>query len=434
MHEPPRESRLRRAAPALAAFGVAAVLVTAHVAAYEMVSPFDEGVHFDYVVKVLEGDVVTKGERLGQVAMREIACRGVDLEGLVPPPCEAGRTYKAAAFPNEGYNSADIHPPVYYGITAVIGRALVALGLAPDLFAAGRLVGILWLALGLLATWYLGRELRIPTLPLAVALALVASTPTLLHSSSTITNDSVALLAGAAVVLTMLRWESGRGSLWLMSVAAVLAIAIKATNIVIIGVAALYLLLRRPGPEEPSVGKSKTGLLVLVGSGLATLAVWVVVHAATSAPVVTPLDRALQGGGLRLMDVLAHLTSLVSPVGFGLPTELLGGDAFWAIGAVTGAMMMGATIGTLLRGSSGDRPDSLAVAAAITTLLGGTVFGIASFAFFGKVIVSPRYGLVLIAVLVVVLASAMRSRAVVWSLAAFAGGQFLLVMGTLLAA
>lgn len=430
MDQPAGPSRWRALLPGLAILAAVGVLVTAHIAAYRKISPFDEGVHFDYVVKAGRGEIIGKGERLGQLAMSEMACRGVDIRGLLLPPCDS-EPFEPAAFPNDGYNSADIHPPVYYGITGVLARGLVAVRIAPDLFTAARLVGILWLGLGLAAIWYLGRDLGIGSVQLGVVLGTLAGAPTLLHASATVTNDATGVLAGAALVWAALRWERERGSPWVVGLIAFLAISVKTTNIVTVGVLAFYLLLR-PRAEEPARPRSNrwTAMGAMLGGTAAALVLWGVIHAAASEAVVTPIDEYARD--LDLPELLSNLTMMLTPVNYGLPTYILGSRAFDTLGGVLAVLIIAATLHPVLRGSYADPMKRLAASGGLAMLFGGAAFAVMSYAVFGAVIVSPRYGLSLIPVLVVALASAIRSRAVLWGLGAFAVGQFALVLGRLL--
>ncbi|MGH2692272.1 MAG: hypothetical protein ACRDHM_07180, partial [Actinomycetota bacterium] len=317
--------------PALLIFAAVSVLVVAHAAAYRPLSPFDEGVHFDYVIKASRGEIVNRGEKLGQEAMREIACRGMDLKGLLLPPCDAPR-FEPEAFPGEGFSSAEIHPPVYYGITGLLARGLVDARIAPDMFAAARLAGILWLGLGLLIIWYTGKEFGVATAPLAVVVAAVAATPTLLHASATVTNDITGVVAGGLLVWVTLRWERGSSPLWLLGVVAFLALALKTTNGLAVGLCALYLLLRGRPPDESIRARrsNRAGIAMLLGSAALSLVAWVVIHALVATPVDIPTDDP--SGGLRLFDVLANLTTLITPVNYGLPTSILGGTHFDVVG------------------------------------------------------------------------------------------------------
>ena len=415
--------------PALLIFAAASVLVGGHVAAYRPLSPFDEGVHFDYVIEASRGELVRRGERLGPEAMRVVACRGIDIDGVALPPCDPAKLVPEA-FPGLGFSTADIHPPVYYGITGLVARGLVAAGIAPDMFTAARLVGILWLGLGLLLIWYAGRELGVGAARLAVVVAALVATPTLLHASATVNNDTTGLVAGGLLALVTLRWERGSSPLWLVGVAAFLALALKTTNALAVLVCAVYLLLRPRPSDEPDRPRrsNRPGVAMVLGGAAVSLVGWVVIHALLATSVELPPDAAAPPG-LRALDVLSHLTTLITPVSYGLPaTEVLGEVAFWAIGGYLGVLMVGATVGPVLRGSFSERRDRLAASAGITMLLGGVLLALASFGLYGRVTVSPRYGISLIPVLAVALAAALRSRPALWGLGVLAAGQLGLIL------
>ena len=433
-----RRSRLLGFLPALLIFGTVSVLVVAHVEAYPFVSPFDEGTHFDYVVEASRGGIVRRGEKLGPEAMREIACRGIDFEGIVEPPCDKPR-HDPEKFPLEGFSSAEVHPPLYYAITGILARGLVATGAVEDMFTAARLIGILWLGLGLLVMWHAGRELGIGTAPLAAVTLAMAGTPTLLHASATVTNDTTGLVAGGLLVWVTLRWERGRSPLWLVGAIAFMALAFKATNSLAVAVCVVYLLLRsrRPAGEQAETEAAtarnrRVGIAVLVGSMLVSVAAWVVIHGLIATPVVVPIPGAV--GELRLLDVVENLTTLITPVSYGLPTDALGTPPYWALGGILGVLVLGATVYPVLRATFSERWERLAGSAGLTMLLGGGAFALVSYFLYGNVTVSARYGLSLIPVLGVALAAAIKWRPALWALAVFAVGQFALVLSALVSA
>lgn len=427
-------SKLRSVAPALAIMASAAVVVSAHVAAYRPLSPFDEGVHFDYAYKVARGELVHKGETIGQVAMREMSCRSVDLTGLVLPPCMQG-TYSPQDFPNRGYNSADIHTPLYYAASGLVGRVLHSTGIVESPVTATRLPGILWFGLGLLTVWYLGKEAGVATGPLAVVVTLVAVSPPLVHATATVNNDATALAAGGVLGLLTLRWERGAAPLWLLGLAALVGVTLKSTNIIAVVLCAIYLLLRRGRGVEEDRKSPWPAIAVLMGSAAAAVLAWTAIHGAMAEPVVTPLDRRFEAAGLGLVDFLGPITSLVSPVSYGLPTrEVLAGATFGAVGGVLGALMIAASIFPLMRGSLSERREHLSASAGLTILTGGFLFTLGYLLLLGEAIgVSPRYGFSLMPALAVAVAAALTSRWAVRGLAAFAVGHVILVLGTLVA-
>lgn len=140
--------RWRHVIVVLTVIGACAFLISLHVRAYTTLSPIDEGVHLDYLYKVMHGRLVHREDVLSQEVMGEGNCRGLDLPGVVLPTCRPAGTYRPEEFPAGGVNYADIHPPTYYGLTAGPAVLLMAAGV-DSLVDAGRLVGILWLGAGI---------------------------------------------------------------------------------------------------------------------------------------------------------------------------------------------------------------------------------------------------------------------------------------------
>src|SRR6478672_4908576 len=145
-------------AAAVALMALAAVLVVLHVRAYTALSPLDELQHVDYLDQASRFDFVHDGERVGQLAMREQACRTVDSPGFVSPPCHA-RHLTPVQFQEGGFNTASGDPPTYYAVTGLLARVAIHLPGVDSLVTGGRLVGALWLGLGLIGTFVLARRL-----------------------------------------------------------------------------------------------------------------------------------------------------------------------------------------------------------------------------------------------------------------------------------
>jgi 4-amino-4-deoxy-L-arabinose transferase-like glycosyltransferase len=129
--------------------------------------------------------------------MREEACRGID-SPFKPPPCNSNLT--PDQFQEQGYNTAAVHPPGYYFATAAVASILVAVHGTHDLVTAGRLVGILWLGLGLALTWFAARRLGSGTAARTAVIMMVASAPAVVYYDSIINTDAAAIFAGALVL------------------------------------------------------------------------------------------------------------------------------------------------------------------------------------------------------------------------------------------
>ena len=235
---------LRRPGTLVAALLVlfSSVIVALHIDAFTVVSPVDELQHIDYLYRASDGGIVRLGDRVGESAMREQACRGHAFPVLMPP-CDAP-DLRPEQFQEEGVNTAYIHPPAYYTITGVTARVVRAALGHQGLFTAGRYVGAAWLGAAVVLMWLLMREFRVPIAARGVVLVIVITAPTVVLASATIGPDATALATGAAVLLATLLAERGRVHWLVPAVMAAIAIAFKATNIAGVGVCVLYLVAR----------------------------------------------------------------------------------------------------------------------------------------------------------------------------------------------
>lgn len=183
------------------------------------VSPIDEYDYTDALDKADRGELSNTGDKVDQYARQVTVCRG--LIAINPPaPDACGLPQSDAAVPRNGFTAADIHPPTYFFLTAVVSKAVRAVGLTNDLLIAGRLVGALWLTLGMLAMVALARAWGAGWVtPMLTAMAIGAS-PLLVSVSGYLTPDALGLLVGSGALLATTRWQQGRlhwGPLLLMS-------------------------------------------------------------------------------------------------------------------------------------------------------------------------------------------------------------------------
>lgn len=208
---------------------------------HEELSPVDELQHIDYLYKAPA--VVHSGEKVGQDAMREQACRGL-LTWADPVACTPLGTYRTQDFQESGSNTAAIYTPLYYTITKVVATPLQAVLGLDSLVTAARLVGGLWLAGGLVMTLLVARRLGAHPYVATALLMATASVPTVLYPAATVTPDAAALLGGAALVWSVLWWQDAPSRRWwLPALLGAVVVAFKALNIVVVVLVALYVLL-----------------------------------------------------------------------------------------------------------------------------------------------------------------------------------------------
>jgi hypothetical protein len=285
----PRESRLEqltRRYPRALTMLVLTVLVLAlnvmHIQGYAFLSPYDENHHIDYAYRAAHGEIVIQPDALfAEEILPEFACHGSQVAGW--PEC--GRDdYEPEAFGWRGVNSAVGHPPYYYVSTGVTARALGALPVTPNSFVTwARVLGSAWLLLGCYLTLRIADSFRIKRVITFFALLLLATTPVLLHASTTVNSDASAFAGGALLLLACLAWDRGR-SLWVPAIGAFACAALDPNNGVAFLVVLIFLGLRASGRlslDEASDGREAKdylwAALVIVGAGALAVLSWRVV-------------------------------------------------------------------------------------------------------------------------------------------------------------
>lgn len=262
-------------------------LVSVHIHENPMLSPIDEGAHYDYVTRIADGGFPRLGQRLQPSSLRLLACTGTALSGLVTPPCNAP-VLRASQFPGGGYQYEAQQPPTYYAITVPlrwVGIHVLGLG---DL-AGTRATGVLWLVAGLLMLWAAGRIMGLSPVAIGVGVLLLATAPLVVYQSSVVSNDVPSIFSGCLIAfLGALAWRRpGRWAPPTFFIAGLFVASIKATDVLPIVVAsALFAMMawsrRISGTGRASAAWSSfrrwwpNGGALLLG-GLISVVMWIVV-------------------------------------------------------------------------------------------------------------------------------------------------------------
>ena len=190
-------------------------------------SAFDEATHVDYVWRLANGVVPAAGSELAPEVLDEWSCRSQDNLEAALPPC--GSATAASAYPGAGLNYNFPHPPLYYGITALVVRAVELTGVDSSFVDVARLTGAAWLAAALVGLYLLLRTWSVPRSMALASGALLAAVPAVAHASSIVTNDAPAALSGvlALWVLTRIVLKEKLG--WILPT--VLTLAVAATKL-----------------------------------------------------------------------------------------------------------------------------------------------------------------------------------------------------------
>jgi hypothetical protein len=346
--------------------------------------------------------------------------------------------------PNYGLTTEFQQPPLYYAVPAA--GLWVSAHLLPghlDEISVMRMTGALWLALGLGLLWLLWRDLGVPWLPrVGLSLALIAA-PTLLLAQSTVNNDSTALAAGAAVTLATLRWAAGRLPLWVPLLLAVIALALKVTNVAVLLMACAFVLVRRLQQSDRARQKWRSvlapGALAFIGvCAAATVVVtlgWSAVQ--DSRATVDPMDivqnMIMRADHFNPGWLISALPSLLSP----LSPEWLPSVMKGVIGTSVGQLV---NIGLLLLAAVGAvraRPGSTVRALAIATGAAALAFGplmvLGNYAALDMYFqIPPRYGFSLLPAMAALAGTAVRSRRGHWALVAVGAALYVAVAVQLL--
>jgi hypothetical protein len=221
---------------------VAGLVVLPHIRTFTMLSPIDEYQHIDYLANIIDRSPVHGGDQVGETAMREQACRGIDLPGFDLPRCGAA-DLTPEQFPGSGYNHTYNDPPTYYLITAPLAVAVQHLPGVDSIVTAARGIGVLWLGLGLALTFFLALRVGADRMSAFGATALVASSGAVVEASATVTTDAPALVVGGWLCLVAVAVVQGRVSWWWLCPAAAFAMLVKTTSFPVVGLVVVFLLI-----------------------------------------------------------------------------------------------------------------------------------------------------------------------------------------------
>lgn len=308
----------RWAGPVLVCVLVPALLVLSTIERHPRFSPIDEGAHFDYVERIYRDGIPTFGDRLLRTSLRELACRGTRLDGLVVPPCDA-KIMKYDLFPSGAYQYEAQQPPLYYAATAPPAKAIQkVLGVAP--LGATRVVGLFWLVAGLLVLWKTSRILNVASTPMLATLLAISTAPNVVYYSSIVTNDSTGILYGAlAAYLGALAYTRSTRHL-IPAVLVGLAAALTKTSCALpVGVVGLILVTVTMGRERSSDAQRRimrsTGL-GMIGGALAGTLLWVGYYrtVASIEPKKLPTFDVLRSGPVDFGDILNQAKSFLAPL------------------------------------------------------------------------------------------------------------------------
>lgn len=255
----------------------------------------DEGAHYDYVLALQHGQIPRSGDRVSQTTLQMQSCVGA--YAVKPQGC--GPKYRNPSnYPADGYSYEGVEQPplgyLPYLLTTqthgVNESALVDArwgGFIWSVVAAGLLVWIGWLA-------------NLSLLELCALLAVCLLSPVQIHAASTVTDDSAAVVAGAAVLATFLLARRRDKPLIVAGLIVGLLIGfmkglfVVAPFVLVVGVLIADIAARRRPVKSELWRRYGCSVAMLVGAAVA-YAAWLVIVDARA--IVSPhtVLQALQG-------------------------------------------------------------------------------------------------------------------------------------------
>ena len=422
---------LSRLAPYLVAFLIAFIPAFIHIVEYSQFSPIDELRHLDYALQITKGHVPKLGDKLGQDAMHEEACRGVDYAWL-DPACNSA-TFDPVAFRDDGWQTASPHPPTYYILSGISGRTLRGLGILDGAIDGARLMSALLFGFGFVATFAAGRQLGVRSFPLLAGLALLLTLPGALHSASIVTPDSFAMLAGGGALLAAIRWKKGLLSTrWLILVGALVGFT-KLTNLVMLLAVVTWLVidaLLQKRNEQGELSPIKAPLLMFAAGAL-TSGAWILfdrLRATISADIV-PQTSMMAFDGIPPLKHLLNPEVLLTwfPPGRGFDNARFFNQYVSLMRSLVFPLLIGALIVTALRVQKDNDIASLSLYAGVAGLVGAPIFIVGTAITSGILVgAEGRYAVCLLPVYVIAVASQSKGRVGDVLLALFGGSAWII--------
>jgi hypothetical protein len=419
---------------ALISFAVVAIAVPQQ----HQLSPIDEYVYVDYVEKVSSQLVVRHGEETGEYARDQLACRGVLIFGQVSNGCGLAATQADSAYPLSGMSSADIYAPPYFLITRVLAQPFVWAGV--DLTDAARLVGGLWLGLGVVLLYFLMVRLSVPKLLAWGVSLIVVSSPAAHWSSTYVSTDAPAIAVGAGLGLIATLVYQRRASPWWLVLAAVFGVLLKFQNIIAVALVAIILAaLAIRELRNREAGTRRFTLLALlrhrlVVSAVAIVAASVVVQLGWMAvrAALTIGEPPKQGVDMPLTPTALFMQSFNFLFRAALGVEQGGATPVMsAAGILVVALGVTGVIGMIFVGRQGSVESLVAGSTLLASTIAAPVLSIVLVIAVGEYVdLPPRYGLSLLPAYMLCAAWVLSHKS--WSPKVVAAGASVLVVASVL--
>lgn len=221
----------------------AALLLSITVIAFhgQAMSIIDEWSYIDYLYKIPTQGFVRQGEYFGFDALHLMSCYGEIRYGQMGPPC-ADSYPDPSLFPYAGIQSAQLYTPVFFAPVWLGATILSALPLI-SLLTGARLVVAMIFVVTVILLHQLMKDFGINRLAIvAIILGFIVS-PYSWWTYTYLSTDAPAVLVTVVLLILARKYLRNEISAWWIFLASAVAITIKSTNLLAIGLTALYLIL-----------------------------------------------------------------------------------------------------------------------------------------------------------------------------------------------
>ena len=265
------------------------VLCVLHIGSIVELSPVDEMMHFDNLVRTSRPDLVPdSAAQLEQETLRELACRAEHDDAWSVAPAGSTclvTTHHADAFWWRGLNPSIGHVPLYYLLTGVAARFLRMLVPAFGLLTSARLLGIVWALTGCYLTLRAAKVMGNGRLLSTACLGLVLAVPSQLTAMTMVNPDAALFAVGAAILLVVVKIVDGTVSAWWFVPASVLTMLVDPSASIALLFGAAYLAIEalriRKASGSP-IAQTAMVVTVAVAASIMTLTGWAALVAGTS--------------------------------------------------------------------------------------------------------------------------------------------------------
>ena len=309
---------------------------------------------------------------------------------------------------------------------------------------AVRLVSVLWLSIGLAVFYLLGREFEASPIAIGIVAILLAVTPVIVTASSHSTPDSMLIMSGGLVLLTIIRWTKGRIALWAPVVVCVGAITIDRSTVLAFVIAGVFVAApffagttptrpRLPRTGEPVDPTSATLILALIFLGSLALERMLPIArdllTGSTGQINVDLDRfkLQQRPEFSREVLLGSFTNMVSPVTQDYRPDITRDLTYGSLTAIVNWIVIGSAFGTAAWAATRSQQRRLGAATTTTMLLSGPLVAGAMWLQGGVFFELPaRYGLAMMPALGVTVALSLRGRLLTIAVGSLALVQFAL--------